>query len=64
VLGDHEYGGGKASTFGETILTRRMLHAETLLLLHPDNRNPMTFSAPPPQDMSKVINGLRYTMKP
>jgi 23S rRNA pseudouridine1911/1915/1917 synthase len=59
VLGDHVYGGGKATPFGEKIITRQMLHAETLSLLHPDTRNPMTFSAPPPEDMAMIIEKLR-----
>jgi 23S rRNA pseudouridine1911/1915/1917 synthase len=59
VLGDHVYGGGKATQFGESIITRQMLHAETLSLLHPDTGKPMTFSAPPPEDMAMIIDKLR-----
>ncbi len=59
VLGDRVYGGGKASTYGETIITRQMLHAESLSLLHPDTGIPMTFIAPPPADMAMVIEKLR-----
>jgi len=62
VLGDRVYGGGKASTYGETSITRQMLHAEALALQHPDTGNPMSFTAPPPEDMSMVIEKLR-TMK-
>ena len=59
VLGDRVYGGGKASTYGETIITRQMLHAETLSIIHPDTGNPMKFSAPPPEDMAGMIEKLR-----
>lgn len=59
VLGDRVYGGGKATHFGETIITRQMLHAETLSLLHPDTGNPMSFTAPLPEDMAMIIEKLR-----
>ena len=59
VLGDHVYGGGKSKPFGESIIQRQMLHAETLAFLHPDTGNPMTFIAPPPADMAGVIEKLR-----
>ena len=59
VLGDRVYGGGKATHFGESIITRQMLHAETLSFLHPDTGNPMTFNAPPPEDMAEIIDKLR-----
>jgi 23S rRNA pseudouridine1911/1915/1917 synthase len=59
VLGDHVYGGGKATQFGESIITRQMLHAETLSFHHPETGNPMTFVAPPPEDMAMIIDKLR-----
>jgi 23S rRNA pseudouridine1911/1915/1917 synthase len=59
VLGDRLYGGGKATHFGESIITRQMLHAESLSFLHPDTGNPLTFSAPPPEDMAMIIDKLR-----
>jgi len=59
VLGDRVYGGGKSSTFGETIITRQMLHAETLSFLHPDTGKSITFSASPPKDMAEIIDKLR-----
>jgi 23S rRNA pseudouridine1911/1915/1917 synthase len=59
VLGDHVYGGGKATHFGESIISRQMLHAETLTLLHPDTGNPMSFTAPLPEDMAMIIDKLR-----
>jgi hypothetical protein len=36
-----------------------MLHAASLSLFHPETGHPMTFSAPPPQDMAGVIERLR-----
>jgi len=59
VLGDRVYGGGKQAKFGERLITRQMLHAEMLSLLHPDTGHPMAFSAPPPADMAAVIELLR-----
>jgi 23S rRNA pseudouridine1911/1915/1917 synthase len=59
VLGDRVYGGGKATQFGESSITRQMLHAETLSFLHPETGNPMTFVAPPPEDMAEIIEKLR-----
>ncbi len=61
VLGDHVYGGGKATQFGESIITRQMLHAETLSLIHPETGDPMSFAAPLPEDMAEVIDRLRKT---
>ncbi len=59
VLGDSVYGGRKAVTAGESRIDRQMLHAETLSLLHPETGHPMSFSVPPPADMSKIIAELR-----
>ena len=59
VLGDRVYGGGKATKFGESQITRQMLHAETLALLHPDTGTPLSFTAPPPADMTAIIKILR-----
>ena len=59
VLGDHVYGGGKSTQFGESIITRQMLHAETLSFLHPATGNPLSFTAPLPADMAEVIAKLR-----
>ena len=59
VLGDRVYGGVRAATIGQEPLPRQMLHAASLSLYHPETGHPMTFSAPPPQDMAGVIEGLR-----
>lgn len=59
ILGDRVYGGPKAAKLGSDAVSRQMLHAETLSLLHPDTGHPMAFSAPPPADMAEIIQKLR-----
>ncbi len=59
VLGDKTYGGVKATKLGDLALSRQMLHAESLSVLHPDTGHPMTFTAPPPGDMAEIITRLR-----
>jgi 23S rRNA pseudouridine1911/1915/1917 synthase len=58
VLGDRVYG-NKAALAVDQEIARQMLHAETLSLLHPRTAAPLTFSAPPPQDMAEAIARLR-----
>ena len=59
VLGDSVYGGSRAAKIGDVLIARQMLHAESLSLLHPETGHPMTFSAPPPADMSEIIARLQ-----
>jgi 23S rRNA pseudouridine1911/1915/1917 synthase len=59
VLGDRVYGGVKVARLGELPIGRQMLHAESLSLLHPVTKTPLTFIAPPPPDMAEVIERLR-----
>jgi 23S rRNA pseudouridine1911/1915/1917 synthase len=59
VLGDRVYGGDRTAKIGHDPLQRQMLHAASLSLFHPETGHPMTFSAPPPQDMAGVIEQLR-----
>jgi 23S rRNA pseudouridine1911/1915/1917 synthase len=59
VLGDRTYGGARATKLDDNTIPRQMLHAETLSLLHPDTGHPMTFTAPPPEDMRATIEKLR-----
>jgi len=61
VLGDRVYGGSKATKSEDGEITRQMLHAESLSLLHPETGHPMTFSTPPPQDMMDLIEKMRST---
>jgi len=59
VLGDRVYGGAKAARLNDDVISRQMLHAESLSILHPDTGHPMTFTAPPPQDMQEAMALLR-----
>lgn len=60
ILGDKTYGSARTTKVsGRIEPDRQMLHAESLSFLHPETGHPMTFSAPPPQDMLAVIDGLR-----
>ena len=61
VLGDRVYGGAKATKLNDSVIPRQMLHAESLSLLHPDTGHPMTFTAPPPPDMTGVLERLRMS---
>jgi 23S rRNA pseudouridine1911/1915/1917 synthase len=59
VLGDRVYGGAKAARLNDDAVARQMLHAESLSLLHTVTGHPMTFSAPPPEDMAETVERLR-----
>jgi len=59
VLGDRVYGKDRAAGPGLEGMKRQMLHAESLSLLHPETGHPMTFCAPPPEDMAGTIKLLR-----
>lgn len=63
VLGDRVYGGAKAARLNDDVISRQMLHAASLSILHPDTGHPMTFTAPPPQDMAGIIERLRQEKK-
>ena len=63
VLGDRTYGGPKAAKLGDIDVPRQMLHAESLSLLHPQTGHPLRFTAPPPEDMARVIGLLREGRK-
>jgi 23S rRNA pseudouridine1911/1915/1917 synthase len=59
ILGDRVYGGAKATKICGLPLSRQMLHAESLSILHPETGHPMTFTVPPPSDMMGIIEKLR-----
>jgi len=63
VLGDRVYGGKQAVSFGENRISRQMLHAESLSILHPETGSPLAFTVPMPRDMTEVIDWLRTTKK-
>lgn len=68
IVGDTVYGGrrtrrtiakgnGLSDIFGA--VTRQMLHARGLEFVHPATETTVTFEAPVPQDMQKLISALR-----
>lgn len=68
IVGDTVYGGrrtrktitkgnGLSDIFGA--VTRQMLHARRLEFVHPATETTVTFEAPVPQDMQKLISALR-----
>ena len=58
ILGDQTYGGRKAMSMDDLLIPRVMLHAKVLGFTHPVTTKEMTFSAPVPPDMQKVVDGL------
>ncbi len=67
VLGDELYGGKQmrklpaGAGFNRSVgqATRQMLHSFRLTFLHPGARSEMTFEAPPPEDMRRILEQLR-----
>lgn len=57
VIGDTQYGKLNDKT-GAIPITRQMLHAFTLKLMHPATEQQIQFKAPIPHDMAKVIEQL------
>jgi 23S rRNA pseudouridine1911/1915/1917 synthase len=60
VLGDRTYGGVRVMKLDDISISRQMLHAESLSLLHPVTGHPLTFIVPPPADMAELIDRLRH----
>lgn len=62
VLGDPVYGRGNTGSFSggrfRDLLTRQMLHARRLGFNHPVTGRPMTFDAPMPTDMARLLDAL------
>ena len=56
VLGDPKYGPRKACPFA---IKGQALHSMQLTLTHPRTRESMTFTAPLPEDMEKILRALR-----
>ena len=56
VLGDPKYGPRKACPFA---IKGQALHSLQLTLTHPRTREVMTFTAPLPEDMEKILKALR-----
>lgn len=59
ILGDKVYGGAKAMKIDDFMVTRQMLHAESISIFHPDTGHPMTFTSPMPVDMYEVVRRLK-----
>ena len=59
LVNDPKYGPKKSSPFA---IKGQALHSLTLTLTHPVTREEMTFTAPVPQDMEKILTGLRNKM--
>ncbi len=59
LVNDPKYGPKKSSPFA---IKGQALHSLTLTLTHPVTREEMTFTAPLPQDMEKILTGLRNKM--
>ncbi len=61
LLGDEVYGGDKTK-FGQTsasLISGQCLHAGELSLTHPKTGKVMTFTAPMPENMTKLLEKLR-----
>ena len=59
LVNDPKYGPKKGSPFA---IKGQALHSLTLTLTHPVTKEEMTFTAPLPQDMEKILTGLRNKM--
>ena len=56
LVNDPKYGPKKPSPFA---IEGQALHSLTLTLTHPGTGEPMTFTAPLPADMQRILTGLR-----
>ncbi len=59
LVNDPKYGPKKSSPFA---IKGQALHSLSLTLYHPVTKEEMTFTAPLPQDMEKILTGLRNKM--
>ena len=59
LVNDPKYGPKKSSPFA---IKGQALHSLSLTLNHPVTKEKMTFTAPLPQDMEKILTGLRNKM--
>ncbi len=58
MLGDKDYGGKRTTAF-PFVVQRQMLHATMLGFVHPQSRERLRFSSPPPPDMATILSLLR-----
>jgi len=59
VVGDQQYGRPRRDVLPGPVPDRQMLHAARLSFIHPATGKALTFEAPLPEDMSKLVNALR-----
>lgn len=59
ILGDQTYGSKKVMEVLGLAIPRVMLHARVLGFIHPNTKRPVRFSASLPEDMVKVLKGLK-----
>ena len=59
VAGDAVYGGRRKGMWGELAVGRQMLHAARLVFDHPASGERLSFTAPLPEDMQRVLSRLR-----
>jgi 23S rRNA pseudouridine1911/1915/1917 synthase len=72
VTGDPVYGGARhhamlnarstAVKVGQAQLNRQALHAHTLGFDHPDKNERLSFSAPIPEDMQRLVDALTLSL--
>ena len=55
VLGDAVYGGARTAVAG---VERQLLHAWKLCVPHPATGTPMEFTAPPPEDIRRILERI------
>ena len=56
LVNDPKYGPKKQSPFA---IEGQALHSLSLVLRHPSTGEEMTFTAPVPEDMNRILTGLR-----
>lgn len=61
LLGDTLYGGRRS--LGSVIVARHLLHAHSLILIHPQSGERQTLTAPLPEDFSRILKGLEIDTK-
>jgi 23S rRNA pseudouridine1911/1915/1917 synthase len=65
IVGDRVYGGGPGRTTPDAVRSameacpRQALHAESIRFAHPSTGAPMAVSAPVPDDVQALVEGLR-----
>lgn len=58
VAGDPVYGGRRAKEWAEGLIDRQALHAFRLRFRHPVTEEELSFEAPPPEDLRRLMTAL------